>query len=332
MKALLRGGLVLWLSLLAVAAQADWHSRTEAIMGTRIFVELWHEDAVQAGRLMTQVMDEMRRIDALMSPYREDAQLFRVNRDAAQQPVPVSPELFELIQVSHHYSELSGGAFDITFASLGHQFDYRKGIRPDETRRRAGQALINYKSLQRDVHRHTLFFPRPGMRIDLGGIAKGYAVDQGLAILQRAGVTHAIVTAGGDSRLLGDHRGRPWLLGIRHPRADADTSAIKLPLENIAISTSGDYERYFEENGVRYHHIIDPKRGDSPRELVSATILARTSTEADALSTTVFILGVEKGLALANRLPGVSAILIDHAGKVHYSDDLKPAGESGPAP
>ncbi|NPU90668.1 MAG: FAD:protein FMN transferase [Gammaproteobacteria bacterium] len=309
-------------------AHADWHQRTDAIMGTRIFVELWHDDAVTAQRLMQQVMDEMHRIDELMSPYKETAQLFVINRDAAQKPVAITPELFDLIQVSNHYSDLSGGAFDITFASLGHQFDYRKQVRPDEAHRKSGQALINYKALQLDAKKHTVFFPHPGMRIDLGGIAKGYAVDKAIAILQQASVTNAIVTAGGDSRLLGDRRGRPWLMGIKHPRADSH--AITLPLDNISISTSGDYERYFEEDGVRFHHIIDPKKGDSPRELVSTTILANNSTEADALSTTLFILGVEKGLALANRLPGVSAILIDHAGKVHYSDDLAPPAASAP--
>jgi len=322
--------LLLILAMIAsiATAHADWHNRTDAIMGTRIYVELWHEDAARAQRLMQQVMDEMHRIDELMSPYKETAQLFIVNRDAAQKPVAVTPELFDLIRVSNHYSDLSGGAFDITFASLGHQFDYRKHVRPDETHRKTGQALINYKALQLDAKKYTVFFPHQGMRIDLGGIAKGYAVDKAIAILLQAGVTNAIVTAGGDSRLIGDRRGRPWLMGIKHPRADSH--AVTLPLDNISISTSGDYERYFEENGVRYHHIIDPKKGESPRELVSATILASNSTEADALSTTLFILGVEKGLALANRLPGVSAILIDHAGKVHYSDDLAPPGEKAP--
>ncbi len=317
-------------SLLALPVHAEWFQRTEAIMGTRIYVEIWQDDAAQAQRLIEQVMAEMRRIDELMSPYKETAQLFVVNRDAAQKPVAVTPELYELIVRANHYSDISGGAFDITFASVGHQFDYRQHVKPDEAHRRAALALINYKALQLDASKHTIFFPHPGMRIDLGGIAKGYAVDTSVAILLKAGVKNGIVTAGGDSRLIGDRRGRPWMMGIRHPRAD--THAITLPLDNICISTSGDYERYFEEDGVRYHHIIDPKKGESPRELVSATILASTSTEADALSTTVFVLGVEKGLALANRLSGVSAILIDHAGKVHYSDDLAPPDEKRAAP
>ncbi|HVL01590.1 MAG TPA: FAD:protein FMN transferase [Dongiaceae bacterium] len=311
-------------------AHADWHNRTDSIMGTRIFVELWQDDAAQAQQLMQQVMDEMHRIDNLMSPFKETAQLAIVNRDAAKKPVKIDPELFSLILISNYYSELSGGIFDITFASLGHLYDYRKGIKPDEAQRRAGQALIDYRSMQLDTKKHTIFFPHEGMRIDLGGIAKGYAVDRACEILVNAGVTNAIVTAGGDSRLIGDRRGRPWMIGIKHPRADAH--AITLPLDNISISTSGDYERFFEEDGVRYHHIIDPRKGDSARDVVSVSILAKNSTDADALDNVVFILGPEKGMAFANRLPGVSAILIDHTGKVYYSDDLMPPSEKPNTP
>jgi thiamine biosynthesis lipoprotein len=312
---------------MAVPVQAEWFQRTESIMGTRIYVELWHDDASAATQLMQAVMDEMHRIDELMSPYKDTAQLAIVNRDAASRPVAVTPELFDLIVRSNHFSDLSGGAFDITFASLGHQFDYRQSVKPDKQHQQQATALINYKALQLDSKAHTVFFPKAGMRIDLGGIAKGYAVDNAIRILQQAGVTNGIVTAGGDSRLLGDHRGRPWMMGIKHPRGESHV--VSLPLENVALSTSGDYERYFEADGVRYHHIIDPKKGDSAREVVSATIIADDATTSDALSTTLFILGVSKGLELVNRMQNVSAILIDNKGKIHYSADLAPPTASG---
>lgn len=316
-------GVALWPGLV----QAQWFERTESIMGTRIYVELWQDDPDRASALMQSVIDEMHRIDELMSPYKESAQLAIVNRDAAQKPVAVSRELFDLIILSNHFSDLSGGAFDITFASVGHQFDYRHHVKPDAQHREQGRTLINYKALQLDANQHTVFFPKPGMKIDLGGIAKGYAVDNAISLLRKAGVQNAIVTAGGDSRLLGDHRGRPWMMGIKHPRGE--THVVSLPLENVAISTSGDYERYFEEDGVRYHHIIDPKKGDSARELVSATIIADDATTSDALSTTVFILGVQRGLELASKMNGVSAILIDNKGKIHYSADLAPPPSQG---
>jgi len=312
---------------LSPITKADWYQRTDAIMGTRIFVELWSDDADQAHQLIQQVMDEMHRVDKLMSPYIETAQLAIVNRDAATRPVAITPELFNLIVTANHYSDLSGGAFDITYASLGHEFDYRKHIHPDAEQIKEALPLINYKAVKLDPAKHTIFFPHKGMQIDLGGIAKGYAVDKCIAILQKAGIKHAIVTAGGDSRLLGDHRGRPWMMGIKNPRGDS--SVVSIPLENVAISTSGDYERYFIENGVRYDHIIDPKKGKSPTEVVSATIIADNATETDALSTTIFILGVKKGLELANSLTGVSAILIDHTGKIFYSNDLAPPDPKG---
>ncbi len=289
-------------------------------MGTRVYVELWWQDAERAAGLMQQVMDEMERINQLMSPYRQTSELYKINSTGAERAIPISNELFQLIIKSNHYSDISGGAFDISFASLGNEYDYRKKIKPTEMERRKAAALINYKDLILDPAEHSIRFGKPGMRIDLGGIAKGYAVDNSISILQRAGVKSAIVTAGGDSRILGDHQGRPWMLGIHNPRGEGHV--ITLPLDNIAVSTSGDYERYFEADGVRYHHIIDPKKGDSPRQLMSASVLADKSIDADALSTTLFVLGTEKALKLANSLAGVSAILIDNTGKVFYSSDL----------
>ncbi|MGC1511134.1 FAD:protein FMN transferase [Ketobacter nezhaii] len=299
---------------------AQWFKREEPIMGTRVYVELWWQNEARANELMQQVMDEMERINQLMSPYKTRSELSAINRLASEQAVPVSAELFRLIQTSVRYSDVSDGAFDITFASLGSEYDYRNKIKPTESQRKKAAALINYRDMVLLPADNSVRFRKKGMRIDLGGIAKGYAVDNAIAILQAAGVESAIVTAGGDSRILGDHRGRPWLLGIHNPRGDGQV--LKLPLEDVSISTSGDYERYFEADGVRYHHIIDPHKGASPSELMSASVLTDKSIDADALSTTLFVLGTDKALKLANSQPGVSAILIDRTGKVYYSSDL----------
>lgn len=289
-------------------------------MGTRVYAQLWHEDAAKAEQLLQDVMTEMERINQLMSPHISQSELSLINQSAHNAPVKVGMELFSLLQTAQSFSDKTAGAFDITFASLGYRFDYRKKIKPTEQQRQQATQLIDYRGLKLNPDQSTVQFAQSGMRIDLGGIAKGYAVDNCILLMQKAGVQHAIVTAGGDSRLIGDHRGRPWMLGIRHPRGDQHV--ISLPLESIAISTSGDYERYFEEDGVRYHHIIDPAKGRSAREVISTTILADRSIEADALSTSVFVLGVAKGLQLVNSLAGISAIIIDKRGKVHYSDDL----------
>lgn len=309
---------VFWSNLLG----AEWFHHQQSVMGTRGYVELWHSDKARAQTLIQEAFDELERINQLLSPYLEQSELSRINAQAATAPVNVSPETVYLVQKSLYFSELSGGAFDITFASLGQEFDYRTGKKPTETTRKTAQANIGFERLNLDAQKQTLFFNRPGTRIDFGGIAKGYAVDQAIARLQRAGVKQAIVTAGGDSRIIGDRGGRPWLMGIKNPRGE--NQALTMPLADVAISTSGDYERYFIQDGVRYHHILNPKTGASPTEVISATVIAEQSVDADALATTLMVLGVEQGIGLINRMENVSAVIIDATGKVRYSKDLEP--------
>jgi thiamine biosynthesis lipoprotein len=289
-------------------------------MGTSVTVELWLEDSQQATRLMDAVMREMRRIDASMSPYIASSELSQLNAKAGGEAVKVSKELFDIVERSNHFSELSGGAFDITFASVGHRYDYRHKVKPGDNEITQLLPLIDYHHLLLNRDAHTIRYARQGVVIDLGGIAKGYAVDRGYALLVDGGVKHAIVTAGGDSRILGDRRGRLWVVGIKNPRGDGHV--IKLPVENMAASTSGDYERYFESEGTRYHHIINPVTGKSAKGLRSVTILGENATLTDAMSTTVFVLGAEKGLALVNRQQNMSAVIIDESGRVYYSNDL----------
>jgi thiamine biosynthesis lipoprotein len=301
---------------------AGWFSRQEAIMGTRVGIEVWHRDQALARQAMQKTVDEFRRLDQALSPYIESSELYRVNRDAAQRPVVVSREFFDLLQTSLDYSRLTDGAFDITFASVGHQYDYRKGIKPSERSLKQALPLIDYRLVKLDPAATSVYFERPGVRIDLGGIAKGYAVDRGIEILRRRGIESALISAGGDSRVLGDHQGRPWQIGIQAPR-DKQALAAMLPLADTAISTSGDYERYFERDGVRYHHIISPKTGRSAGELRSVTILGANATRTDALSTSVFVLGLQAGLALIDRFDDVEAIIIDNQGAMHMSQGMQ---------
>lgn len=299
-------------------AAASWLEGEQAIMGTSIRVELWLEDEVRGARAIDEVMQEMRRIDALMSTYKEDSLLSRVNREAASAPVVVGSELFQLLQRALAMSELTGGAFDITYASVGYLYDFRAGSHPDQAQIDGALPNIDYRLVALDPADNSVRYRRPGVRVDLGGIAKGYAVERGAAILRRAGVRHGIVTAGGDSRIVGDRLGKPWVVGVRHPRQRQQVIA-RIPLLDEAISTSGDYERYFEEGGVRYHHIISPATGLPAGEVHSATIVGPDATMTDGLSTSVFVLGVARGLALIETLPEYEAAIVDRDGRLHYS-------------
>lgn len=311
-------------------AEAGWLARDEAIMGTAIRVELWSEDRPAGEAAIDAVMAEMHRIDRAMSPFRPDSDLSRINREAAAAPVPVSEELFHLLACAIEFSSLSGGAFDITFASAGQLYDYRQGVRPTEDALARARDAVGWRHLELDPRHRSVRFAREGVRIDLGGFAKGHAVEMGAAILRRRGIAHAIVTAGGDSRVIGDRRGRPWTIGIRHPRREGEVVAM-LPLEDLALSTSGDYERYFEVNGERCHHLIDPKTGKSPSGVHSVTIVAADGLTTEAMSKTVFVLGVEQGMRLVESLEGVDAVVVDAAGELHYSSGLLAAAPAKPA-
>lgn len=314
-----------WL-LVSLPVSAEWLSDEQSIMGTQIVVRLWHTDDDAGRAAIAAVMDEMHRINRHFSPYLENSELSRLNREAVtaskQSPLSISEELTWLLSQSIRYGELTDGAFDVTFGSVGRYYDYRKGEQPDQAAREALLAAIDYRKIRLNAEAREVYFDHPKLYVDLGGIAKGYAVDRAIAVLRERGVEHASVGAGGDTRLLGDHRGRPWRVGIKNPRAPDDV-AIVLPLENEAISTSGDYERYFiDEEGNRIHHILNPRTGVSARGITSATVLGPNSIDTDALSTSVFVMGVEPGLALIDSLPGFEAIVITAEGKVHYSQGL----------
>jgi thiamine biosynthesis lipoprotein len=314
------------LGALPRAAHAEWYKRTDAIMGTRIYVELWDTDATRGEASIDAVMGEMRRIDELMSHYKPESELSQINLHAAEHPVQVDKELFDLIKLSTHYSEITEGAFDITYASVGYLYNYPNHVRPTEEQIKAALPSVNWRNLKFDDAHNTVFFEHKGMRIDLGGIGKGYAVDRGIDILQKRGIQHAVVTAGGDTRIIGDHMGRAWLVAIRHPD-DPSKVVTRIPLSDAAMSTSGDYERYFDEKGVRYHHIIDPKTGHSASKVRSATVIGPTATQTDGMSKTAFVLGPEKALEIINRMPEYDAVFVAPDGKVFYSNGLRPAAE-----
>ncbi len=293
-------------------------------MGTRVGVELWHKDKSIAQEAINAVRTEMQLIDKTMSPFIESSEVARINRQAAEHPVKISRELFKLILKAQTISKLSKGIFDITFASVGYLYDYQAHQRPTDKTIQKNLAKINYKQIQLLPKTSEIYFKQKGIHIDLGGIAKGHAVDRSIQKIAALGIRHALVMAGGDSRLLGDKKGKPWITGIRHPR-QKEKYVVVLPLENTAISTSGDYERFFIEGDVRYHHIIQPKTGKSATASQSVTVLGPDTTTTDALSTTLFILPTQHALKLVNSLPLYDAIIIDKQGVLHFSSGLQRA-------
>ncbi len=310
------------LLLLTQSARAEWVERVaDGIMGTRIAVEVWADTKEQGDAAIEAVLADMRRIDREMSTYKPDSEISKVNAEAAKHPVKISRELFDLLTQALEYSRLTEGAFDITYASVGYMYDFRRHVRPDESQIEKALPGVNYRHVILDSKAQTVKFAREGVRIDLGGIGKGHAVDSGIRILQQRGLSHAVVTAGGDSRIIGDRFGQPWVIGIRHPDRKEEVIA-RIPLEDAAISTSGDYERYFDEKGVRYHHIIDPKTGQSASKVRSATVIGPTATRTDGLSKTAFVLGAEKAIEIYNRLDGIDAIVVKPDGQVLYTKGL----------
>lgn len=313
--------LLLSLLLYSDLSFGKWYEGNQGIMGTNIHVELWSDSAQQGENAIQAVMDEMQRINQSMSPYIDSSELSQLNKHAAKSAVQVSNELFELISLSVELSKETDGAFDITFASVGYLYNYREAQKPPQQQIASLLKAINYRHIKFDLAKHSIFFAHPKVKIDLGGIAKGHAVDNSIEILKKLGIKHALVTAGGDTKLLGDRLGKPWMVGIRDPR-NKDKQAVVLPLVDIALSTSGDYERYFEQDGQRYHHILSPQTGTSVHEVQSVSIIGRRSTLNDALSTAVFVLGVQKGMDLLNRTPGYDGIIVDNQRKLHYSNSL----------
>ncbi len=300
-------------------------SEERVLMGTQVIVKAVGEDRKQLRAAVNAAFDEVSRLERLMSNFMPDTELSRINQQAGVAPVKVSRELFGVIKRSLFFSELSDGAFDISFASVGKLWNFRTPVLPASDAVRAQLPFVNYRKIQLNDEQSTVFLPFSRMEIGLGGIGKGYAMDRAMAALNDHGVRNAMVMAGGDALIRGKNGAALWRVGLRDPDK-ADGILAVLPLDDQAISTSGDYERFFIKDGVRYHHILDTKTGYPASLCRSVTILAPDATTSDALSTTVFVLGPERGLALIEQLDDVEAVIIDRNGKLSLSSGLAGLG------
>ena len=305
-------------------AHATYVKRHTTLMGTDVEIVVVENKSKEfINKSINLAISEMKRLEKEMSEWTKDSQVYAIDSQAGKRPVRVSQELFHVISSAIKISELSDGAFDISWAALRGLWNFTNGKKyvpsPEQIHKRL--KLVNYKNIILDKTHQTVFLKNKGMAIGLGGIAKGYIVDMAMQVLVNNGINNAIIKAGGDMRVEGTKNSRPWRISIRHPR-DPNKSLGILYLSNISISTSGDYERFFMKNGIRYHHIINPETGYPAKGVMSVTILAPDTMTSDALSTTVFVLGPEKGLKLIEMLPGIEGIIVDAKGTPHYSPGI----------
>jgi FAD:protein FMN transferase len=299
-------------------------------MGTHVALAAFTSPAVDSAGVRAAfdaAVDEIRRVEALMTTWRPDSEVSRINEAAGKAPVAVGKETYEVIAEALHASEISEGTFDITFESLHGLWKFDEDLDPHpptDAEIRARLPLLSYKHVHLDPAKSTVYLDRAGVKIGLGGIAKGYAVDKAAAVLTRAGIQAFFVQAGGDLYTKGvKPDGSPWMAGVRDPRGPEGDYFCMLPVSDHAFSTAGDYERSYMVGGKRYHHIIDPHTGKPATASRSVTIWAPTAFLADEIDDAVFILGPEKGLKLVESLDDVGAVIVDSSNKVWVSRRLE---------
>jgi thiamine biosynthesis lipoprotein len=305
----------------AGAAHAEHHGTA---MGAHLDIEVFGPDQAACDRAVAEARGEIDRLEQMMTDWKAESPLMEVNRHAGERPVKVPPELFFVIRKSLEMSELTRGAFDISFAAAGKLWNWRDPRVPTDDKVRVSLTNVGWRGIRIDATEQTVFLEKPGMRIGLGAIAPGYAGDRAIEKIRACGIRDACVNMSGDVMAIGMKSGAPWRVALKHPRRPSESVAI-LPVANAAVSTSGDYERFFEVEGKRYCHIIDPRTGRPAEGCQSVTIVAPVLAFADGLATGVFVLGPEAGMKLVESLEGVEAVIVASDGRVLMSPGLRSA-------
>jgi thiamine biosynthesis lipoprotein len=275
--------------------------------------------------VVSEAFNEIERINRLLNNYDPASEVSLINTSAGFNEVPVSPETLEALMGAQYYGRLTGGALDITIGPLLELWGFLKESPSLETGRPTSKELdktrqiVDYSAIRLDAIRGTAMLLKPGMQIDVGSFSKGYAVDRAAGVLQKAGIKQVLLTAGGTIMALGKKPGgKSWQVGIRHPRQQGKLIG-SVSLEDQAISTSGDYERFYQSEGRRICHIIDPRSGQPIKAVQSISVIAPSAMASDALSTALFVLGPKMGLSLVNNLPDTEALVVDQEGAQHSS-------------
>ena len=300
--------------------------RSHLTMGSEVRLTAWTLEEQKVLAAFDAAFAEFDRLDALLSVWRDGSEVQRLNAAAGEHPVPVGPEVREVLITASQVSEWTGGKFDVTFAALSDvwRFDHdRDGRVPSSGEIAARLPLVDHAAVYLDDTSGTAFLARTGMRVHLGGVGKGYAVDRAAAILREKEVADFMIQAGGDLYVAGRRGARPWRVGIRDPRGPENRTFAEMDLTDATFSTSGDYERFFVRDGRRYHHILDPDTGEPASRSRSVTVVARSAALADALATGVFIMGPGEGLALIERLADVEGVIVGADNTVAVSSGLR---------
>ena len=311
------------LLLSAGCTKARTVQKTESIMGTDVTITVVASTPQEGEAAIDAGMAELRRLDAMMSLYKGDSEITRVNLAAGKHPVRVSPEVIELVQRASEISRLSGGVFDITVGPLVvlWQMRLKENKIPTNAEIALAMSRVGYRNIVVDEKESTLFLKRPNMIIDVGGM-KGYMADRVADLLKRRGITNAVIALAGDIWVLGRRDdGSAWKIGVQHPR-ERDKMLAVLNLTNKYVTTSGDYERFVIKERKRYHHIIDPRTGRPSKGVISATLIGDKGSVVDPLAKVPFILGPEEGMKIVKKL-GVEAIIVDDEGRVYMTDGIK---------
>jgi thiamine biosynthesis lipoprotein len=303
-------------------------TESRPLLHTFVEIKAYGDNAREA---IEAAFAEMSRVNDLLNNYDSGSEVSNINRNAGGEPVPISPETMEALQAALKFSSLSGGALDITVGPLLQLWGFAQenpglaGGEPDRAAIKKAKTIVDYRAvelvstLQAAQSVRTARLRKSGMWIDVGSFSKGYAADRAMTVLKQRGIKNALISAGGTICAIGcKANGAPWKVAVRHPRKD-DTMLTFIALQDGAVSTSGDYERFYEKKGKRRGHIIDPRTGAPVERMQSVSVIAKTGVDSDALSTALFVLGPDKGIALVNRLPGVAALLVSHAGNVVMS-------------
>jgi len=295
------------------------------LMGNRFEISVVADEELWANECIDEAIEEIRRIEKLLTTYDESSETNLINRNAGIEPVKVSKEIFDLIERSKKISHITQGSFDITYGSIDKKlwnFDQSMTSLPDPETAKQSVRLINYKNVILDEEKRTVFLKEKGMRIGFGGIGKGYAADMAKILLIQKGIKSGIVNAAGDLTAWGCHpNGKPWTIGIADPQ-EAQHSFSHLEITNTSIATSGNYEKFVMIGGKKYSHTINPKTGLPVSGIKSVTIISPNAEIADAMATPVMVMGIKTGLDLINQIKGLACIIVDDNDTVYTSKNV----------